>query len=264
MSQLVESQRTFPFRRRLFVARHRKRSVWLRLWKPLVKALLVVGVPTALGLWVLTAPQFTLQNVTIRGTEQIEGSWVQQRLATYQGRPLVSMPMAAVEARVSSHPWVAAVQVNKQLPSQLEVEIQEQVPWAVVRSGEGADFVDQQGHRFAPFSSTARWANLPLIEGTEEVDVLARAVAVVKQLGTVNPNWGAKVSRVEALNDWDFRIETHALPFALTVNANSVEDAIRSLSTHLGQIQREFSQIQAVDLRVSGSIVVQPETQQEE
>lgn len=257
MSQLVATQKSLPFRRQRFVARHRKRSILLRLARPFVKALLVVGSPTLAGYWVLTAPEFTLRSVRTNNLREVEPGWIQQRLSTHVGRPLVSMPMRSLEEQLEAHPWVASVRVNKRLPSQLQVDIQERRPVFVLRTDDGAFFVDAAGRTIAPWDGeSAAWRDLPVVAGSGDHEVLAHAVAVVEELHQARPDWGAGVTRVEALNEWDFRVETSALPFALVVSAGSAAARVAELSTHLDRVRHALPEFGVADLRVPGSIVL--------
>ena len=260
MSQLVATQKSLPFRRQRFVARHRKRSIWLRLARPFAKALLVVGVPALAGYWVLTAPEFTLHSVHTNDLRHVESGWIQQRLSSYVGRPLVSLPMGPVEEQLETHPWVASVRVSKRLPSQLEVDIQERRPVFVLRSDEGAFYVDAAGRTIAPWDGeSSPWRHLPVVAGSRDREVLAHAVAVVEEIHQARPDWAAGVTRVETLNDWDFRVETSALPFALVVSAGSAAQRVAELSAHLDRVSQALPEFGVADLRVAGSIVLAQE-----
>lgn len=258
MSHLVDTQRSLLFRRQRFVARHRKRPVWLRLWRPFAQALLLVGAPTLLVYWVLTAPQFTLREVEINRLPHIDRTWLEQRLSSYRGRPLVSMPMQTVEMNLVSHPWVAAVRVNKQLPDRLQVEIDEKDPALVLRTADGASFIDRSGGVIAPYSDRSPWRDLPVVEGSDDGYTLAAAAAVRQRLREVAPAWGEAITHIEALNDDDFVVETDSLPFALVVSAPRVSEQVTALASHLGSIRRAYPDIERVDLRVAESIVVKP------
>lgn len=263
MSHLVETQRSLMFRRQRFVARHRKRPVWLRLWRPFAQALLLVGAPTMLVYWMLTAPQFTLRAVEINDLPHIDPAWIEQRLTAYRGRPLVSMPMQTVGRVLAANPWVAAVRVNKQLPDRLQVEITEKAPSFVLRRDDGAVFVDATGVIIAPYSDRSPWRDLPLVDGTEDTHTLAAAATVRRRLIELVPAWGRGLTRVEALNDRDFVVETEPLPFAIVVSAPRVSDQVTALATHLGRIRRAYPEIERVDLRVAEAIVVKPALREE-
>ncbi len=263
MSQLVDTQRSLLFRRQRFVARHRKRPVWLRLWKPFAQATLVVGVPAALAYWVLTAPQFTLRDVESSHVPHIDPAWIAERLATWQGRPLVSMPMGRVEESLVSHPWADSVRVQKQLPNRLRVEIEERVPALVRRGPGGAEFIDRQGRAIATYSSESPWRDLPVVEGSAEPLVLANAVTVLEGLKAERTDWGESVVRIDALSDWDFAVETRVLPFLLVVSADQFREQAAAASRHLRDVRRAFPEIERMDLRVAGSIVVKPVTREE-
>jgi hypothetical protein len=74
----------------------------------------------------------------------------------------------------------------------------------------------------------------------------------------VQPDWSAKLSRIEVLGDEDFRLHTAALPFPVLVTRGQVGPKARRLLEILPELTQRYSRIAAVDLRFSRRIVVQP------
>ena len=63
------------FRRRQFVAPHRRRKLIFRLAGPFLAAVAVVGLPSAVVGWVALSDQFTVRSVTVASGDRVSMSW---------------------------------------------------------------------------------------------------------------------------------------------------------------------------------------------
>ena len=107
-------QRGFPYRRRLFAARHRRRSLWARLVRPFFGALLLVGSPAVLTAWVLTSPEFTVREIAVSGNERVPETWVRQTLAGVEGSSVFEVGARHLEQRLLDHRATPAHQLLAQ------------------------------------------------------------------------------------------------------------------------------------------------------
>ena len=87
---------------------------------------------------------------------------------------------------------------------------------------------------------------------------VAAALKVAAELGRVQPDWAAKLAQIEVLGEEDFRLHTDALPFPLLVTAGQVGPKVQRLVELLPELTQRYTRIEAVDLRFSRRIVVQP------
>ena len=264
MSTVYEREaRVLPFRRRQFVARHRRRSRLLALWRPFLGAVLVVGAPVALGVWILTSSRFWLREIKVAPTDRVPVSWVHEALEPFEGQHLVRLPLAAVEETLRGHPWVAAAEVAKELPDALAVRLIERRPAGVLRSSEGLLLIDEEGEVVAPFDPRRDPADLPLIDpGEGEPETVERSVGaaleVAARLEKIRPDWAAGLSEVRILSEEEFSLYTSVLPFPLKVRAGDMETGIRRLEPLLPEILGRYPEATSVDLRFAQQIVIQP------
>lgn len=95
---------------------------------------------------------FLLEKVHTRGLDRVPAGEIAARVASAPGTPLVDLDTGAIEARLESHPWIAAANVARQPPGTLRIHVEEHVPLAVTPlSGTGAPHVvNQAGVPFAP------------------------------------------------------------------------------------------------------------------
>ncbi|MEJ2086268.1 MAG: FtsQ-type POTRA domain-containing protein [Acidobacteriota bacterium] len=258
MRQSVDMQRGFPYRRRLFAARHRRRSLWVRLARPLFGALLLVGSPAALTAWVLTSPEFTVREIVVTGSDRVEEGWVRETLAGVAGSSVFDIETGEIERRLLAHPWLAAVGVRKRLPDRLEVDLVERYPAALFRRDGDLLLVDADGEIFTSFDPEAGGESLLLLSGADDRELLRRAMRAARELERIEPEWGASLSEIEVLNESDLRLHTSALPFPIVVRTERMAEAIKTLRDHLPQMREHLDGVGAIDMRFQRYIVVQP------
>jgi len=225
-----------------------------------------MALPAGLAAFVLTAPPFDLREVQVRGAaDRVPEAWVLEALRPLEGRNLMILSLAEVEGRLRQNPWIESAEIVKEPPHRLRVELTQRRPVALLLSAGSLAFADASGRAIMPVSSpaeleTARRGGLlvvsfvhPMREGGM-TDVLAVAAAI----GKVEPDWAAKLSKIEVLGEDDYRLSTAALPFFLLVSRNGVGPKAERLVRLLPELQRRYEKIEAVDLRFSRRIVVQP------
>lgn len=251
--------------------RRRRRNPVLALLRPLAVSLLLVAMPAGLVTWVLASPRFDLRNVEVSGTPRVSVEALRASVAPFEGGNLVLLPLASVEEAVRRNPWVDTVEVAKELPDRLHVEVTERRPVALlVRStgGGGLVYADQKGRPIAPVDDPerARKAGLvvvtfahPQLSVSGGGDGVGGALEVAGELGRVQPSWAGALSKIEVLGEQDFRLHTGSLRFPLLVTRGQVGPKVKRLTELLPQLDRRYPAIQAVDLRFSRRIVVQPE-----
>lgn len=263
--------RVLDFRRRGTPPRRKRRNVLWTLAKPLAVALVLVGLPAALVTWVLTAPLFGLRDVQVSGAignaaaRRVSKESVRQALMPFQGRNLVRLSLAEAAARVERNPWIASVEMAKELPDRLHVKVAERRPVALLLLDGGLVYADSEGKAIAPVTTPAeleeaRSAGLLVVSFVRQPhkEGVGSALGVAADLGRAQPTWAAKLSRIEVLGEEDFRLHTDALPFPLLVRSGQVKPKVERLVELLPELSRRYVRIEAVDLRFSRRIVVQP------
>jgi len=276
------------FRRRSGLSVRRRRR-GLGLARQFLLALVLVGTPAAALYWSATSPRFAVSELQVVTSDRVNRSWMEARLQPLMGRNLVWMSMESVERSLSGHPWIAGVEVTKQLPDRLRVAVVERRPVALLEVASERYYVDRSGRVIAPVDDqeappgearrrgrylllgvaaaaagvkaapeTAAAAAGKAAAGQNPVrePVLARALDVVQAFSRAAPDWGQGLSRVEILGEEDFRLETGALPFELLVEAGQVEGRVRALRGLLPRLLARFPAPASVDLRFSHRIVV--------
>lgn len=255
-------------RRRGTPPRRKRPSVLVTLLRPFAAALLLVALPSAVVAWVLTAPRFALRGLEVeaRGA-RVSQAAVRQALAPLHGRNVVRLSLAEVASAVRRNPWVDSVEIVKELPDGLRVKVAERRPVALLLDGGSLVWADSEGRAIAPVTAPAeleeaRRAGLLVVSFARRPveGGVAAALGIAAELGRAQPDWAAKLSRIEVLGEEDFRMHTEALPFPLLVTSGRLGPKVQHLVELLPELARRYPGIEAVDLRFSRRIVVQPAT----
>jgi len=228
------------------------------LFKPFVAALLLVGLPVAATVWVTTSPLFLLAAVEIGPTEHVTTEEVAMALVGLQGRHLLGLSLNDVEALLASNPWIEGAAIRKELPDRMIVEVRERYPVALLRQDDGLFYVDKTGFVMEPYDPAGP-VDLPLLSVAPRANLdVARALEVAASFDRFAPGGTVGLSEIELLGLDDYRIHSAELAFPVLVSGVEVKTQLAKLENLLAEITRRFPAVEAVDLRFSHQIVVQP------
>ena len=173
-------------RTRKAFARRQWRRRW-RVWRFVVLALVLVLLAggAAWALW--RSDLLSVQGVEVTGNKMVTDEQVRRAADVPLHGPLVSVDLDAVTTRVEAIAEVRSVNVSRQWPDQVRIDVTEREPLAVVEIGDRIRALDIEGVLFWDFKHTPR--SLPLVrtppgtetaalrEGAEVVDSLPPSVA---------------------------------------------------------------------------------------
>ena len=257
-TQRLVLERSGAFRRRRFVVPHRRRSRTRMLLKPFLLAVILVGLPVAAALWVYTSPRFMLREVEIGSTRHISTAEVSAALASLRGRHLLGLSLSEVEGLLATNPWVEMVAVRKELPDRLVVEIEERLPAALLRQDERLVYVDSEGFVIGEYALDGP-VDLPLLSVVPGVTLdVAAALELAGELRRLAPTTMQGLSEIEVLGLGDYRVHTAGLDFPVLVNETELDRQLGKLAALLPEMKQRFDTIEAVDLRFTRQIVIQP------
>lgn len=258
------------FRRRQFVAPHRRRKLIYRLARPFLAAVAIVGLPSVLVGWVLLSDQFTVQAVSVSSTGRVSASWAEQQLEALEGRQLFGVDFRDVETALNGHKWVRGVMLRRCPPNRLEVEILEKHPAALMVLGENLVYLDPSGGIIGPYDPNADpnadpstdLGDFVLMSAPEgQPELIVSGLALLDSWRRKRLPFGDGLSEISALTSTDFRVITARLPFPIFVSSLNLAEGLTSLVRYAPQLEERLarlSQIGSVDLRFRGRIVCQP------
>jgi cell division protein FtsQ len=252
-------ERPEQYRRRRAVVPHRRQRLFVRLLRPMLTALALVGIPAAVTYWAATTPYLHIQQVEVAGTERVSAAWVRQALATLEGRHLLHVGLGDVERRLAAHDWIRHVAVRKELPDRLYVEIEERQPAALLRLRGELFYVERDAHVIAACDRTEPDEGLLILDAPtgSEIEV-APALDLAAEWRRLDPSWSGELSEIEIVSEEDFRVHADDLAFPVFVSPGSLERGLERLSWLLPQIDRRYPAVASVDIRFSRQIVIEP------
>lgn len=248
-----------PLRRRPLPVRRRRTSGLPVLFAgALLRALLLVGAPGGVVLWLLYSPYFLIRDLQVDGGGRVSAAWVEDNLRPLAGRHILAVSLDGVRRRLSAHPWVASVELRRELPDRLRVLVVERQPAALLLTAAGPAFLDQAGEVIAPCPPEGGRGLLRVRHAWPGAVPVESVLGVVAELRRAEPAWGLAAREVEVLGEEEFKVVTAALPFPLLLRMGRVGEGAGNLRRVLPQLEERFAAVELVDLREPRRLVVRP------
>ncbi len=260
------------FRRRGTPPRRKRKSVLLVLLRPLAVAVIVVALPTGLVYWVLTAPMFRLRNIDVgaRPSRRVNTAWVRQTLAPLKGRNLVRALRSPTPRRGS-----VAIRGSRRSRSKKSCRTASRSrwrsagPWPCSSPATTLAYADQDGRPIAPVATPAE------LEEARKAGLLVVSFVRDRAIQTISPRpsrWppsSAGCSRTgrrswRRSKSWERRTSgctPTPYPSPSWSPRARWDPKCSAWSSCFPELSQRYSRIEAVDLRFSRRIVVQPAVQ---
>jgi cell division protein FtsQ len=201
-------------RRRLTIALRRAVAIT---WRAMLVGLVVVAVAyvgQALESFVRTSPAFSLEEIVVRGESRLTEDEVIAASGIARGENIFNWPPEDVEAKLTSHPWIARASAKRKLPARFEIEIREHAPRALLLLG-SLYLVSREGVVFKEVAKDEHF-DLPVvtIENGDAVRtsrerrgaVLPEVAALLRDVEVAQPSWSATLAEVHVHEDGAFTL----------------------------------------------------------
>ena len=247
------------YRRRRGPVRHRRRSLFVSLLRPMLTAMVVVATPAGAAYWAATTPYLEIAEIEVTGTDRVSAAWVGAALEPLEGEHLLWTGLDDVRRRLISHEWIRDIAVRKELPDCLYVEIEERRPAAVLRLRGELWFVEHDATVISRYDERLVNEELLILDAPvgSRYEV-APALALAAEWRRQAPAWSGPITEIEIVSEEDFRVHTGSLEFPILVSPGGLESGLDRLSRLLPQLDRRYDAIASVDIRFSRQIVFQP------
>lgn len=189
--EATREERTVRIARNRFARRQWARR-WLA-WRGVVVLLLLLAVAGGAAWLVFFSSVLVVKAVEIDGLHVLDANDVRHVAAVPMGKPLATVPLDQIEARVESLAPVKSVDVSRSWPNRIRIAVRERNAVAVVERGGTVRGLDDEGVLFRTYPSVP--SRLPVVRvstGTR-AEALAEAAKVVDALPG---NLAAKVDHV--------------------------------------------------------------------
>lgn len=187
------ADRTGVERTRRRFARRQWARRWLT-WRYVLGVLLVVAVAGFAAYAVYLSPWLRVEGAEVVGEAQLTEDQVLAAAEVPQGGALARVDLDAIARRVQALPAVRSVDVSRQWPHDVRIEVVEREPVAVVDDGDGYSQLDAEGWTFGRLAKVPD--GLPLVEIGSDAD-RAALVEAAEVVAALDPAVSARVEAVE-------------------------------------------------------------------
>lgn len=254
----------FPggFRYRLRISRWTKGSLYIL--TPVVALTLAAwGVNTARQAMTHSGI-FKLREIRTLGLERLKEGDVLERLRPSSGKTLFDLDLVSLEGTLLTEPWIKEVNLRREYPNALSVQVIERHPVAVLAGRQVEAIVDETGAVIEAWPNGGEipgpWSSLPVIHGIEAASLRNRDAGAVKSFAsaldilraapaTVGQGLDLNVGRLD-----DLRVQRHG--YWLRFGSAPFDEKWKRFISVEGEIERRREGVLEVDLRFPDQVIV--------
>ena len=212
---------------------------------------------------------FRADRLVVTGENRLSEKQVLQQAQIKKGINIFSLNLSKTRKRLLAHSWIVEAEVSRELPSGINVRIQEHKPLAILDLGRKF-IINTSGEIFKEMAASDP-DHLPIISGLQFSDINVRgkplsipfkAVMNVMELGqkseSVLPYKQLKLIQVD--REMGLTIYAFDRIKAIKIGYNNYPDKYAKLKNILLYLKkrRRFSHIESIDLNNLNRIVVNP------
>ena len=196
------------------------------------------------------AAGFGVKRITVEGQSHATDAEITAALKAGPDTMMLGFDTDAAKARLEVVPWIRHAQVMRLLPSTLQVQIEERVPYAIWQNHGQTYVVDVEGVTLAPALREA-YADLPLVVGEGAAKAASALYDALKPYGDLREKMIA-ASRVGDRR-WTLKL---ASGLEIMLPDDNIDEALASLiklDEERGLLKRDIA---AIDLRLLDRVTV--------
>ncbi len=247
-----------------------------------VIAALVVGCG-GLSAWAygygMTSWRFRIQSsdaVEITGVKNASRAHVMEVAGADIGRNVFYVPLDERKKQLEQIPWVQEATVMRLLPNRVAVTIRERTPVAFAQIGSRISLIDANGVVMGLPADRKTKYSFPVIRGITDTEPLSSRAAAMKiynrlvsELGgndsessaNGSPNYVKQLSEVDLSDPENVKVTANDPGGTMVVHLGK-EDFLpryKLYVSHIAEWRQQFQNVQSVDLRYEGQVIVNPD-----
>lgn len=237
-------------------------------------AMVLFGVGTAAYGYGMHSWRFRIESsdsIEISGVHNASRAHVMEIAGADIGRNIFFMPLDERKRQLETIPWVQSATVMRLWPNRVAVEIQERAPVAFAQIGSRINLIDPNGVVMGmPANKQTRYS-FPVIHGITETEPLSSRFAAMKIYNRLasdldassdsGPHYMRQLSEVDLSDPEDVKVTANEGGGTLLIHLgdNHFLDRYKLYVSHIGEWRQQFQNLQSVDLRYEGQIIVNPD-----
>lgn len=210
-----------------------------------------------------------VHDIRIEGLHRLSRRDVMAQAMISRHDNILAINLSAAQTRLASHPWIAAVELQRELPATLIIRIREHEPLALIDVGRQL-LINTEGHVFKEKTPDDP-ENLPVITGMDYSDLVRENAdtdptykAALDLLALVNPidNKRDGMDVIEVAVDPELGLTLHAAGQvrSIFIGYTDYPEKCRRIKRLLAFLEKtgQFPQIETIDVSNADRIVVKP------
>jgi cell division protein FtsQ len=219
--------------------------------------------------------------VEITGVRNASRAHVMEVAGADIGRNVFFVPLDDRKKQLEQIPWVQEATVMRLLPNRIAVTIHERTPVAFAQIGSRISLIDANGVVMGLPANRQSKYSFPVIRGITDTEPLSSRAAAMKiynrlvsELGAANgeseasssgPNGGTnyvkQLSEVDLSDPENVKVTANDPGGTMVVHLGAQDflPRYKLYVTHIAEWRQQFQNVQSVDLRYEGQVVVNPD-----
>ncbi|MGB9123601.1 MAG: FtsQ-type POTRA domain-containing protein, partial [Candidatus Angelobacter sp.] len=231
----------------------------------------------------MTSWRFRIQSsdaVEISGVKNASRAHVMEVAGADIGRNVFFVPLDERKKQLEQIPWVQEATVMRLLPNRIAVTIHERTPVAFAQIGSRISLIDANGVVMGLPADRKTKYSFPVVRGITDTEPLSSRAAAMKiynrlvsELGAVDgegtasggtsggPNYVKQLSEVDLSDPENVKVTANDPGGTMVVHLGAQDflPRYKLYVTHIAEWRQQFQNVQSVDLRYEGQVVVNPD-----
>lgn len=210
-------------------------------------------------------------NVEISGVHNASRAHVMEVAGADIGRNVFFAPIEERKRQLEQIPWVESATVMRLLPNRIAVDVHERTPVAFAQIGPRISLIDANGVIMGMPANRQTKYSFPVIRGISDSEPLSSRAAAMKiynrmaaELDSGGENgarYTRQLSEVDLSDPEDVKVIANEGGGTLLIHLGSSNflERYKLYLAHIAEWRQQFQNLQSVDLRYDGQIIVNPD-----